>query len=362
MTLSSFSQGEPLRRIVIFRALNLGDILCLVPALRMLRQAAPHAHVAFIGLSNVQDCIARFPHYIDEFIDFPGDSWLPERKPRVAEAGSFYQSMQEREFDLAIQMHGSGTHSNGIVRRLGARRWAGFVPDKQQQTAQRLLWPDHQPEIIRYVSLLQHMGLALNEDVSLELPLTRTDHRKAEVLAACLGISLHHTVILHPGARLASRRWPAERFVELGRQLVGHGWEVAITGSASECDLTATVTEHIGAGAIDCGGLTDLGMLASFLKQARLLVCNDTGVSHVAAAVRAPTVVIASGSDVQRWAPLDSELHTVLYHDMPCRPCAWDVCPVPGHPCATRITVDDVMSAVQAKLKKEQTDGLATLF
>src|SRR5699024_9059570 len=110
---------------------------------------------------------------------------------------------------------------------------------------------------------------------------------------------------------------------------------------------------------VDCGGLTDLGMLASMLQRAPLLICNDTGVSHVAAAMRTPSVVIASGSDVNRWAPLDTGLHTVLHADVPCRPCAHDDCPVPGHPCATRITTDDVLAAAHLQLIREQTHEMA---
>jgi ADP-heptose:LPS heptosyltransferase len=81
------------------------------------------------------------------------------------------------------------------------------------------------------------------------------------------------------------------------------------------------------------------------VAKARLVVCNDTGISHVAAALRTPSVVVASGSDPRRWAPLNRELHRVLWHDVPCRPCAYAECPT-GHECALGVTVRDVLDAI----------------
>jgi ADP-heptose:LPS heptosyltransferase len=102
--------------------------------------------------------------------------------------------------------------------------------------------------------------------------------------------------------------------------------------------------------ALDLAGRTTLGGLAALLSRARLLVSNDTGVSHIAAAMRTPSVVIACGSDPQRWAPLDRERHRVLWRDVECRPCAHRECPI-GHPCAlgvpARQVLDEIRSLVQ---------------
>lgn len=337
-------------RIAVFRALNLGDFLCAVPALRMLRRAAPAARITFIGLASVRSCLPRFRRYIDEFVEFPGDPAFPEQPPRLDELPGFYRAMRERRFDLALQLHGSGARSNAIVQALGARRWAGFVPDRSAQAPWEMAWPDTRPEIVRYLLLLRHLGVPGPDDPGMEFPLEAADHERADELARRLRMDLRRMVFMHPGARLASRRWLPERYAAVGRRLAREGWRIGVTGSAGERALTSSLAASIGAAALDLGGRTDLGTLASLLQRGRLLICNDTGVSHVAAAVRAPSVVIASGSDVARWAPLDTRLHPVLHADVPCRPCAHDHCPVPGHPCAARVGAEEVLRLARGLL------------
>src|SRR5690606_30618641 len=112
---------QNLERIAVFRALNLGDLLCFIPALRGLRKAAPDAQICLIGLENVRPLLERFKHYVDELIIFPGLDSFPEQQAAEEELPQFYRRMQARRFDLALQMHGDGTHSNGVVKQLGAR-------------------------------------------------------------------------------------------------------------------------------------------------------------------------------------------------------------------------------------------------
>jgi ADP-heptose:LPS heptosyltransferase len=97
--------------------------------------------------------------------------------------------------------------------------------------------------------------------------------------------------------------------------------------------------------ATNLAGHTSLGALGALIDGAEAMVCNDTGVSHIAAALRCPSVVVSSGADVARWAPLDAALHRVQWQDMACRPCAHAACPI-GHPCAKAVTPAQVMAAL----------------
>jgi ADP-heptose:LPS heptosyltransferase len=348
--------NPPPRRIAVFRALQLGDMLCAVPALRALRRHCPQAHITLIGLESVQAFVQRFSAYIDELMLFPGIPAFPEQAARPQALPAFYRETRARGFDLALQLHGSGTQSLEIVRQLGARAHGGFVPEAGMAQPGRLMpWPDDLPEPARYTALMRFLGVPVDSE-ALEMPLTNSDIAEARRTAQACGIDPATTIFIHPGARLRSRRWPVERYAEVAQALARRGWRIAVTGSASERDLTATVAAAAGDAAVDLADRTSLGGLAALLAKAPLLICNDTGVSHVAAGVRAPSVVIACGSDVARWAPLDRARHAVLADHPPCRPCAHDVCPV-GHICARNVSVQAVLLEVERQLGSARTAG-----
>src|SRR5688572_17120941 len=99
-------QRIQVRELVVFRALQLGDMLCTVPALRALRAALPQARITLIGLPWAHQFAQRFSAYIDDFIAFPGHAELPEQPVRETEADTFYRNVRGRNFDLALQLHG----------------------------------------------------------------------------------------------------------------------------------------------------------------------------------------------------------------------------------------------------------------
>jgi ADP-heptose:LPS heptosyltransferase len=335
-----------IERIVIFRALQLGDMLCAVPALRALRRAHPHAHIALVGLPWARSFVDRYAHLLDELIVFPGASGFPEQEETDAHLPAFLSALSARRFDLAIQLHGSGGVANDIVEAMGARMNAGFLkPGERMREGAFMPWPDELPEPARYAALMQRLGIDADA-LDLEIPLTDDDTRECDALIDACAIDCDRLVLVHPGAQLPSRRWPVERFGEVASALSQAGWQIAVTGGANEASLTAHVA---GTCAIDLAGRTSLGALAALVARARLIVCNDTGLSHVAAAMRTRSVVIASGSDTRRWAPLDQARHRVLADWPACRPCAFRECPY-GHECALNVSVQSVIAAAFAQL------------
>jgi ADP-heptose:LPS heptosyltransferase len=351
MTARAYRSMHPpgLQSIAVFRALQLGDMLCAVPALRALRGAYPAARITLIGLPWARSFVDRYAHLLDELVIFPGAIGFPEQVETDARLPEFGEAMRKRRFDLAIQLHGSGTVTNDIVLAMGARRNAGFFqPGASPHTGAFIPWPDRSPEPARYTALMRALGIAAR-DLRLEIPLFATDIRERDEFLNGRGIHCERLVLVHPGAQLPSRRWPVERFAQVARALVDEGWQVALTGSEGERALTACIAAAVGPCATDLAGRTSLGGLAALVRVARLVVCNDTSVSHVAAAMRTPSVVVACGSDTRRWAPLDRERHRVLADYPLCRPCAFRECPY-GHPCALNLGISPVLDAVRAQL------------
>src|SRR5436190_10148027 len=125
--MSTLQQWEPNERksIVILRALQLGDLLCTVPALRALRAAFPKANITLVGLPWATAFVERFSTYLDDFIEFPGFPGFPERRPNIAEFPYFLVEMQRLNFDLALQMQGSGGSANSLISLWDAKSYAG---------------------------------------------------------------------------------------------------------------------------------------------------------------------------------------------------------------------------------------------
>src|SRR2546421_4547819 len=118
------------QRIAVFRALQLGDLLCAVPALRALRAGAPDSRITLIGLPWAAEFAQRFSRYIDDFLPFPGFPGFPERDAPAQALVDFLHEARRRSFDLVIQLHGSGQFSNPLVQLMRPRRMVGFFePD-----------------------------------------------------------------------------------------------------------------------------------------------------------------------------------------------------------------------------------------
>lgn len=300
------------RRVAVLRALALGDLLCAVPTLRALRHAWPDAEIALIGLPWAREFVARYSAYIDRFIEFPGWPGLPERQPMLERIPDFLAAMQREQFDLAIQLHGSGTIVNSLVSLFAARQAAGFYPRGYYcpDATTFAPWQEQGLEIDRLLKLVAFLGLEKCGD-ELEFPLHDADDcRLAEIADFTTGADGY--AVIHAGASVEQRRWPAGNFAAVANMLADRGLPIVLTGVASERPIAQRVTACMRHAAVNMVGQTDLGTLAALVAKAALVVCNDTGISHVAAAVKTPSVVISTADNPARWAPKNKQLHRVL--------------------------------------------------
>jgi ADP-heptose:LPS heptosyltransferase len=300
-----------IKTIAIFRALQLGDMLCVIPAIRSLRKAQPLARITLIGLPWAKELVQRFPAYFDDFIAFPGYPGLPEQNFDQELFDAFLKRVQSLHFDMVIQMQGNGTIVNQLLQTFGAKNVAGFSPCQEPLTPGLFFmpYPNRGHEITRHLELMAFLGIS-STGTDLEFPITKQDENDFHKLK--LPVSKGHYVVVHPGSRGTWRQWPPLYFASLGDYCLKSGYQVVLTGTKEEMPVINEVIKLMKYPPIVAAGKTTIGSVAVLIDQAYALIANCTGVSHLASALDTQSVIISMDGEMERWAPLDKNLHATI--------------------------------------------------
>lgn len=342
------------RRIAIFRALQLGDMLEAIPALRAIRSGFPQAEVTLIGLPWASILTRRFPAYLDRFVPFAGYPGLVEMEADPERSARFIEEQRAYSYDLVIQMHGSGSISNRFVRAIAKRLTAGYYQGEAPSCLTFAApYPDDAPEVLRNLGLARLLDCP-NCSPRLEFPLSLEDRAEADALIQRAPRSGGPLIGLHVGARPPARRWPTASFSALADALAQReAARILLTGGPGEERTAREVEARMREPCINLAGQTSLGGLAALIRSLDLFITNDTGPAHLAYALDVPSITLFGPAEYTRWAPLDSSLHAVARHPVSCSPCAYWQCPI-DHPCLRKISPQQVMLIAEKLLNSAQ--------
>ena len=345
------------RKIAVLRALQLGDLLLAVPALRAIRAEFPAAEITLIGLPWAASFVQRFKRYVDRFVEFvgyPGIAEVPVCHERTQE---FLTKQRDYGYDLVIQMHGSGGISDQLAAALGGEVTVGYYEQKQPAgLTVGLPYPDELPEVMRNLRLAELLGCRqLNP--ALEFPLFNEDRAEAARLLFQLPRANRPWIGIHVGARPPVRRWPAEYFAQVADYCAQRfNAQLIVTGGHDERSTVQEVVQRMSHTPLDVVGKTSLGGLAALLSELDLFISNDTGPAHIANAVGTPSVTIFGPVDPRRWAALDATVHPIVRHPVACSPCSYWQCPI-DHRCLRWLSPAMVMERVEEVLPCVSTRG-----
>ena len=297
---------EGVHKLAELRANAIGDYLVSLPALEALRAAYRAAELVLLGADWHVGFLAGRPGPVDRCLPVPPTVGVRDDRPPAppAEVDRFFARMRAERFDLAVQLQGGGRHSNPFVCRLGARVTAGSRTPDAAPLDRTVPYTGHQHEIHRFLEVAAVVGAA---PVTLEPRLAVTDADRAE--AAVRAGDDRPLVVLHPGANDSRRRWPVDRLAVVGSELARKGARLAVVGTASERGLVNRLLDGLDGHAADLAGRLSLGGLAGLLEQATLLVGNDSGPRHLAAAVGTATVAVHWGVSLGTYGPLYRARH-----------------------------------------------------
>ncbi len=333
-------------RIAVLRANAVGDLMFALPALEALRAAYPAAEIVLLGAPWHARFLTGRPGPVDRVLVLPAQEgvWtaVPDGDPGPTPA-EFAAAAAAERFDLALQLHGGGGHTNPIVAGLGARVTAGLRAPGAPPLDRWIRYVYFQPEVFRYLEVVGLVGAA---PVTWRPRLAVTDRDRDEADRVA-GPPDGRRVALHPGATDPRRRWPAERFAAVGDQLAA---EVLVTGTESERRLVEEVVDRMRKPARPLIGALSLGGLAGLYAGCDLVVANDTGPLHLAAAVGAATVGVFWAGNMINGAPMERGRHRPLVSwTMRCPVCGADAGHGPRCPhdpsFVTDIPVRDVVQA-----------------
>ncbi|MEW6221397.1 MAG: lipopolysaccharide heptosyltransferase II [Thermodesulfobacteriota bacterium] len=334
---------------VLIRATNwVGDAVMTLPAMATIRANLPDARLCLLALPWMADVFTASPD-VDEIIAYrrDGEHRGLAGKLRLAAA------LRARRFDAAILFQ------NAFEAALLA--WLADIPIRAGYTTdgRGLLLTHGVPlpfgikrrhQVHYYQTLLARLGMR-PQACRLELRLPAAARAWATALLQAHGPGPF--VGLNPGGAYGpAKRWPTGRFAALARRLGQEaGATVLVFGTAAEAPAAAAIRAAAPAAVLDLAGRTSLAQAAALIARCQVVVSNDSGLMHVAAALAVPLVAIFGSTNPVTTGPF-SDRARVLRHPLPCSPCLATVCPNGDFSCMASISVDEVFAATRARLDR----------
>jgi len=344
-TLEVYQEVRKRRRILVIKLGAMGDLILVVPSLRMLRERYPDASITLLVDRKLAPIISACP-YLDDMI-------LVDRKKlsNILYLLKTARRVRREGFDMSVDLHNNKwTHLlaylGGAVQRFGfARGKWGFLLNRPDQTFETGDSP-----LRHQFRVLSKAGVT-NFDDTLEL-WPKAEHlekaRQAlEVLKPKPSTKLIGFV-MGSSPNWPSKRWPSDHFVALAKRLFEkYDARIVLIGSPDEADLAQPFYSFGGDKVLDLIGKTALEELPAFFKDLSLVVTGDTAPLHMAAAMNVPIVSLFGPTDAKRHVPPGKKID-VLFHHLPCQPYYDGVCKAKEPlACLAHISVEDVFEHCQ---------------
>jgi len=355
------SAWQQAKHVLCLRLDSLGDVLMTTPAIRAIKESYPQRQITLLTSSAGAEVAPLVPE-IDQVIVYNAP-WTNLARPQPGSLLelTMIEQMKRACFDAAVIF--TVYSQNPLPAALFC--YLADIPLRLAHCRENpyQLLTDWQPElephnqlrheVRRQLELVRSVGYQTsNEKLSLRVPATACQ----QTLARLEQLSLDQNrpwIVLHPGSTAASRRYPPEQFARVARLLVRHyGYQIIFTGVAAEQALVEGIRTQMKVPSYSLVGQLNLAEMAALLACSPLLISNNTGPVHIAAALGTPVVDLYALTNPQH-TPWQVP-HRVLFHDVPCRYCYRSVCPEGHHNCLRLVTPESVVAAAVELLSGQE--------
>ena len=337
--------GETIKKIMIRTPNWIGDAVMTTPAMAVVRVFFPTAEIVVVANPPVAELFSPHPD-CDRVIRYDKKGEHQGISGRL----EFYRVLRREHFDLAILFQ-NAIEAALISRLAKIPRRAGYSTDGRRFLLshpvpvgeRERLW--HHTDY--YLRMLAALGITGSKE-PLQLNVTATEARKAREI-----LGTGRWVAVNPGASYgAAKRWFPDRFATVADQLVErYQVKIVLTGGTGEQDIGRDIQNFMTHTPLNLVGKTTVREMMAILEQCCLLITNDSGPMHIAAALKTPLVAIFGPTDHTTTSPATAEAR-IVRKDTLCAPCLLRQCPT-DHQCMKAVTADDVLQAAGAYM-----DGL----
>jgi lipopolysaccharide heptosyltransferase II len=355
------------KNILCIRLDTIGDVIMTTPAIHALKTAHPDRRITLMT-SSAGSAIAPLIPDLDDLIVYDSP-WLKATAPRVDSAPEYamIEQLRQSQFDAAIifTVYSQNPlpsafmcYMAGIPLRLAHchenpyQLLTNWIKDPEPEQFTR-------HEVQRQLDLVASVGCRgelehWDNRMRLQVP----PHALVQAQQKLAELDIDHNspwVVIHPGATAPSRRYPPEGFAVVARQLVQAGVQVIFTGTTPEVELIESIRFLMDAPSHSLCDRLSLSELTALLSLTPLLISNNTGPVHIAAAVGTPVVDLYALTNPQHtpWGVPNR----VLYHDVPCRICYKSICPEGHHHCLRLVEPERVVKAALELLHPSEQDN-----
>jgi len=312
-------------RHLLLRTPNwLGDVIMAQPAMQAFSKGTNSARISVIG-----------------------QPWLADLLPFLCVDSCAYCTEIPPDSDMGVLFTNSFRSAwqlwrAGIPKRIGFRgQWRRLLLTSPLKPEINMASEHHR---LYFLNLAEQMGYTITErEVRMRAP--EPEIAAGKLLVQSHGLDEQRTICIAPGARFGgAKRYPAESYAVILQELHRLGWHLLMLGSNEEVETCNRCLNKTTGHVWNAAGDTTLREAIQILSATRLLLCNDSGLMHVAAGLGLPVVAIFGATDPARTSPSGPHV-TLLYQPADCTPCLRRECTVSGHPCMTNIAPESVLTA-----------------
>ena len=357
------------KNILCIRLDTIGDVIMTTPAMRALKTAQPDRRITLMT-STAGAAIAPFIPELDDFMIYDSP-WLKATAPRLNSEPEYamIQQLRQARFDAAIifTVYSQNPLPSAFICYMAGipLRLAHCHENPYQLLTNWIKDPEPEQftrhEVQRQLDLVATVGCQVTDN-RLRLHVPEPAKQRVQSLLQELAIDQSRPwLVIHPGATAPSRRYPPEHFAIVARTLVNDiGIPVIFTGTAAEQELVESIRQAMAAPSYSMVDRLNLSEMAALLETAPLLISNNTGPVHIAAAVGTPVVDLYALTNPQHtpWAVPNR----VLFHDVPCRICYKSICPEGHHHCLRLVEPETVVEATLNLLEQTQITSVSGLM